>query len=397
MGYLYDDGIDDKTDTKTLRYYAEQNGKQIGAAFCTYKGLDSDRTEAARQFNMLVAENEMKMESLQPSKGSFSYGSADQLVNLARNNKMAVRGHCLVWHTQQPAWLSSDGKKNDKNWTRQEALDIMKTHITNVMKHFKGKVTEWDVVNECLDDDQSIIRTNPDGYKLRPTVWQLAIGDDYIDSAFVYARRADPTAVLYLNDYDVEMQGKAKAVAYYNLVKRLQAQDIPLDGVGLQCHFSIGDVDSVKLERTIQRFGEAGLKCIITELDMGIPSSTAANLEEQARNYRVITDIVLNNDNCPSMLIWGIKDNDSWREASSPLLYTSGLGKKKAWYAVRSALRHRALVAPSSVGRHTMATNGTDGTNGTDDVLYDLSGRRVQDASPRPGLYIRGGRKVVVR
>jgi len=343
MGAFYDDGIDDATDTKTLRYYAAKNGKKIGAAFCTYKGLDSDRTEAARQFNMMVAENEMKMETLQPTQGQFSYGSADQLVTLAKNNSMSVRGHCLVWHTQQPTWLSSDGKKNDKGWTRQQALAIMKNHITNVMTHFKGKVVEWDVVNECLDDDQSIIRTNPEGYKLRPTVWQLAIGDDYIDSAFVYARQADPTAQLYINDYDVEMQGKAKAVAYYNLVKRLQNKNIPIDGVGLQCHFSIGDVDSVKLEKTVRLFGEAGLKCIITELDMGVSSTTAANLEEQARNYRIITDIVLNNDNCPNLVIWGIKDNDSWRSASNPLLYDSGLAKKRAWYSVRSALRHRYL------------------------------------------------------
>ena len=343
MGALYDDGINDNTDSKTLRYYAEKNGKKIGMAFCTYKGLDSDRSEAARQFSMMVAENEMKMDVLQPSQGSFSWGAADGLVSLAKNNNMTVRGHCLVWHTQQPAWLSSDGKKNDKGWTRQQALDIMKNHITTVLQHFKGKVVEWDVVNECLDDDQSIIRTNPEGYKLRPTVWQQAIGDDYIDSAFVYARRADPDIQLYLNDYDVEMQGKAKAVAFYNLVKHLQSEKVPLDGVGLQCHFSIGDVDSVKLEKTIRLFGEAGLKCIITELDMGVPSATTANLEEQARNYRMITDIVLNNDNCPNLVIWGIKDNDSWRSNSSPLLYNSGLGKKKAWFAVRSALRHRYL------------------------------------------------------
>lgn len=343
MGALYDDGVNDNTDSKTLRYYAEKNGKMIGMAFCTYKGLDSDRSEAARQFNMMVAENEMKMDVLQPSQGNFSWGAADGLVSLAKANNMTVRGHCLVWHTQQPTWLSSDGKKNDKGWTRQQALDIMKNHITTVLQHFKGKVVEWDVVNECLDDDQSIIRTNPNGYKLRPTVWQQAIGDDYIDSAFVYARRADPDIQLYLNDYDVEMQGKAKAVAFSNLVKRLQSKRIPLDGVGLQCHFSIGDVDSVKLEKTIRLFGEAGLKCIITELDMGVPSTTTANLEEQARNYRMITDIVLNNDNCPNLVVWGIKDNDSWRSNSNPLLYNSGLGKKKAWYAVRSALRHRYL------------------------------------------------------
>ena len=393
MGAFYDDGIDDKSDTKTLRYYAEKNGKQIGIALCTYKGLQSDRDESGRQFNMMVAENEMKMDALQPQQGQFSYGSADNLVSFAKNNKMAVRGHCLVWHQQQPGWLSSDGKKNDKGWSRKEALEIMKNHITNVLTHFKGKVTEWDVVNECLDDDQSIIRTNPDGYKLRPTVWQQAIGDDYIDSAFVYARKADPTIQLYLNDYDVEMQGKAKAVAYYNLVKHLQAKDIPLDGVGLQCHFSVGDVDSVKLESTIRRFGEAGLKCIITELDMGVSSTSAANLEEQARNYRVITDIMLNNDHCPTIMVWGIKDNDSWRSASNPLLYTSGLGKKPAWYAVRSALRHRTLTDGSS----TMIGSSIADAPSSDSPIYDLSGRRVNPTNIRSGLYIKNGKKVIFK
>ena len=391
MGPFYDDGIDDNKDTKTLRYYAEKNDKKIGVALCTYKGLDSDRTEAAKQFNMMVAENEMKMDALQPSQGQFSYGAADGLVSLAQTNTMAIRGHCLVWHTQQPTWLSSDGKKNDKGWTRQQALDIMKNHITKVMQHFKGKVTEWDVVNECLDDDQSIIRTKPEGYKLRPTVWQLAIGDDYIDSAFVYARRAVPTAELYLNDYDVEMQGKAKAVAFYNLVKHLQDRQIPLDGVGLQCHFSVGDVDSVKLEQTIRRFGEANLKCIITELDMGISSTSTKDLEEQARNYRVITDIVLNNDNCPNLVIWGIKDNDSWRSASNPLLYTSGLGKKKAWYAVRSALRHRFLEKEQTGIKPFSPSRVKD-----DNVVYDLSGRRVNVESLRPGVYIKAGKKISI-
>ncbi len=389
MGPYYNDGIDDRADTHALRYYASQCDKNIGVALCTYKGYQSDRDEAGHQFNMMVAENEMKMDALQPSRGQFSFGSADNLVSFAQRNNMAVRGHCLVWHQQQPAWLSSDGKKNDMNWTRQQALDLMKDHITKVMQHFKGKVTEWDVVNECLDDDQSIIRTQPEGYTLRPTVWQRAIGDDYIDSAFVYAHRADPDAVLYLNDYDVEHQGKAKAVAFYNLAMRLKSNDIPIDGVGLQCHFSVGEVDSVKLDATVRRFGQDGMKCIITELDMGVPSTTTANLEEQARLYRVITDIVLKNDNCPSMVIWGIKDNDSWRSASNPLLYTAGMEQKPAWRAVRSALRHHALTS----GIQPQVTAPKPSST----AVYTLDGRRVQPSALRAGIYIKDGNKFIVR
>ena len=398
IGSLYDDGVDDNTDKTTLRDYAAQNSKYIGTAISMWKNdLNNaslgETKEVGAQFNMLVAENEMKWDALEPSRNSFSYGSADNLVRFAQNHDMRLRGHCLAWHSQLPTWVSSDGKKNDKNWSREEALAILKNHIEKVVKHYKGKVAEWDVVNECLDDDQSVVRSDPEGYTLRKnSVWTQAVGEDFIDSAFVWAHRADPDAVLYLNDYGVEFSNKAKTAAFYNLAMRLKKKGIPIDGVGLQCHFSIGDLDSVKLDNTIRRFAEAGLQCIITELDMGIPSNTTKNKEAQARDYRVITDIVLNNDNCPDMVIWGLKDNNSWRESSYPLLYTSGIGKKPAWYAVRSALRHRRLTDTGI--RPVVSTDAVR----ADNAIYDMQGRRLNgENSLRPGLYIKGGRKVIVR
>ena len=399
MGALYDDGIDDATDQTTLREYAAKNDKYLGTAISMWKNdLNNanlgETKEVGAQFNMLVAENEMKWDALEPSRNGFSYGSADDLVKFARNHDMRVRGHCLAWHSQLPSWVSSDGKKNDKNWTKEEALEILKNHVEKVVKHYKGKVAEWDVVNECLDDDQTVVRSNTEGYTLRRnSVWTQAIGsDEFIDSAFVWAHRVDPDAELYLNDYGVEFNNKAKTTAFFNLAMRLKKSGIPIHGVGLQCHFSIGDVDSVMLDRTIRRFAEAGLKCIITELDMGISSTSSKNLEEQARNYRVITDIVLNNDNCPTMVIWGLKDNNSWRESSSPLLYTAGIGRKPAWYAVRSALRHCTL---DDTGIHPIISSTE---NYHDGPLYDLLGRRVNNENGlKPGIYIKGGKKIAVK
>ena len=396
MGPFYDDGINDAADKTSLRVYAAQNDKFIGTAISTWKNDISNASLAetkavAEQFNMIVAENEMKFDALEPSQNQFSFSGADKIVNFAEKHQMKVRGHCFVWHNQLPQWVSSDGKKNDKNWTRQQALDIMKNHIFKVAEHYKGKVHEWDVVNECLDDDQTSVRTNPDAYDLRSSVWLKAIGEDYIDSAFVYAHQADPDALLYLNDYDVEFQGKAKSAAFYNLAVRLKNSGIPIDGVGLQCHFSIGGVDSLKLDNTIKRFAEVGLKCIITELDMGIPSTSSDDLQEQARNYRVLTDIVLKNDNCPNMVIWGLKDNNSWRESSSPLLYTAGLQPKPAYYAVRSALRHGALQKFKDGIQTTVAAKHVGST-----AVYDLWGRRLAGKPHAPGIYIVDGKKVVV-
>ena len=394
MGAFYnDEGVDEMADKKSLKYYANQNGKRIGTAISIYKNdltnSSLPETEAVGfQFNMLVAENDMKPEAYGGQNGWFNFnGDAEKIVRFATSKKMVMRGHCLVWNQQSPTWISSDGGKiNDKNWTREEALAIMKNHITNVMQHYKGKVREWDVVNECLDDNQSSVRTNPEGYEIKKNcVWQQAIGDDYVDSAFVYAHQADPDAELYLNDYGVEFQGKAKSAAFYNLAVRMKKAGIPIDGVGLQCHFSIGDVDSLRLDQTIGRFEEAGLKCIITELDMGIPDTSDKNLEEQARSYRVITDIMLNHDNCTSMVIWGLKDNNSWRESSNPLLFTAQLDKKPAYFAVRSAMRHRYLV---ETGIHPIRQTKT--TNGN---IYNIAGQKV--SGDYQGIVIIDGKKIL--
>jgi hypothetical protein len=104
----------------------------------------------------------------------------------------------------------------------------------------------------------------------------------------------------------------------------------------------------------------------------------------------MITDIVLNNDNCPSMVIWGVKDNDSWRTNSNPLLYDSGMGKKSAWYAVRSALRHRALS--TGVSEKVIVNSDKFATA----PIYDLQGRKVTSLL-KPGLYIKNGKKFVVK
>jgi GH35 family endo-1,4-beta-xylanase len=189
----------------------------------------------------------------------------------------------------------------------------------------------------------------------------------------------------------VEFQGVAKSVAFYNLAMRLKRNHIPIDGVGLQCHFSLEKVDSAKLDATIRRFAEVDLKCIVTELDMGTPSTGEKDLTEQARLYRVVTDIVLNNENCPYMVVWGLKDNDSWRSGSNPLLYTAGLAKKPAWYAVRSALRHRTLSPATPVTLPAACKPAASA------AVYTLDGRLVNAGNLRPGIYIQEGKKFIVK
>lgn len=338
------DYTSDYNDLTAIREYAARAGKTVGVAVPVWRynvDDDNDATVAAiaNNFNGVVAENEMKFDALQPTEGEFNFGSADRLVNFAERHSMAVRGHTLVWYSQVPGWLTSDGRKNSNNFSRERLLGIMNSHIDAVVGHYKGRVREWDVVNECLDDNQSVVRDNPDAFALRTSVWSLGIGDDYVAEAFRRAHKADPDARLYINDYGVEFMGDPKSEALYNLVRSLVNQNVPIHGVGLQCHITTGEVRASQLIANIKRYKDLGLDCIITELDIAQADPKAANAKEvQARDYGIVLNAALSQSNCPTVMIWGVKDNDSWRQ-NNPLLFDSSLNPKDAFYAVHAAAR----------------------------------------------------------
>lgn len=400
-GYPDDDWTADMTDTTPLRTYTAQLGKNIGVAVASYR-YDCSRDDGetglvGREFDLLVGENEMKFDATEPSQGTFNYGGADAVMWVADRNSQEVRGHTLAWHSQVPAWVSQDGKKNNNNFTRRELLDILKNHIFNVVGNYKGRIREWDVCNEVLDDDQSIVRTNPTAYKLRPSIWSTYIGEEFIDSAFVWAHQADPDARLFINDYGTEFMGDTKTEAYYNLIKRLKKDGLPIDGCGLQCHLTTGQLDTLKLEKNIRRYAEMDMDCIITELDIALANPYADDaLDIQAKEYGAITRVFLRNDNCPSMLVWGISDNHSWRQ-NSPLLFDSSLKPKPAYYNVHAQLRKAAEKAADGIVSPEKPDNGAKIVSTT---LYDLSGRRI--STPKGivierNVYSDGSVKVVKR
>ncbi len=378
----------DLTDPTPLRAYAAEASKSIGVAVPVWRydisnPSDPNAALIAAQFNAVVAENEMKFDATEPERGVFNYGDGDRLADFAAANGMAMRGHCLVWHSQVPAWLSSDGKKNDKGWNAAQLTEIMDSHIDNVAGHFAGRVREWDVVNECLDDDQSVVRSDPDAFKLRTaSVWTIAIGEEFIARAFRRAHEADPQARLFLNDYGVEFKGDLKAEAFYNLAKKLVAAGVPIHGVGLQCHLTVGKIDVPRLVANIERFKELGLDCIITELDVAQadPSSPDAQ-ERQAEAYGAIVNGALSCSNCPTVMVWGLRDTDSWRE-NNPLLYDGDLRAKTAYYAVHAALRLAA--GGSELPAVTVADESAPVVS---TEYYSLDGRRL--AAPAAGLVIR--------
>ena len=283
------------------------------------------------EFAMVVAENEMKVDAIEPSQNNFNFSNGDKLVNFAANNNMKVRGHTLVWHSQLPGWMGNWSGSGDG------LTSAMNNHITKTMEHFKGKVAEWDVVNEACDDS---------GNGLRRSVWTNKIGNSFIDTAFQAARKADPNALLFYNDYNIEDMS-AKSNTAYNMIKSMKERGIPIDGVGFQSHFINGMSSSQfsAIEQNIKRYADIGVQVSITELDIRMNDSENQNsgFNTQASNYKSLMEICLRNPNVKTFVVWGFTDKYSWIPQVFPgtgraLIYDSNLSPKPAYNALKEAL-----------------------------------------------------------
>ncbi|MFE1587770.1 endo-1,4-beta-xylanase [Streptomyces sp. NPDC059402] len=309
----------------TLGAAAAQSGRYFGTAIASGRLSDSTYTSIAnREFNMVTAENEMKIDATEPQRGQFNFSAADRVYNWAVQNGKQVRGHTLAWHSQQPGWMQS----LSGSALRQAMID----HINGVMAHYKGKIAQWDVVNEAFADGSSGARRDSN---LQRT------GNDWIEVAFRTARAADPNAKLCYNDYNVENWNWAKTQAMYSMVRDFKQRGVPIDCVGFQSHFNSGSPYDSNFRTTLQNFAALGVDVAITELDIqGAPASTYAN----------VTNDCLAVERCLGITVWGVRDSDSWRSEQTPLLFNNDGSKKSAYTAVLNALNGGDSTTPPAEG-----------------------------------------------
>lgn len=322
-----------------LRAPALEREFYIGAAV-DMKPFHEDeeyRNTLAEEFNVIVAENAFKFENIHPERGRYDFADADALVAFASEHAMKLRGHTLVWHRQLPAWITGG------EFTREEAIEILRDHIETVAGRYRGRIWAWDVVNEAVE-------ANEDGFR-RDSFWYRTIGPEYVQMAFEMARNADPDAILYYNDFDNEgMNSRSNAV--YRLLSDLTRRGAPVDGVGWQMHVPAGFRIKKQHRENARRLGALGLELSITELDVRIRMPAAPDAyAKQAATYREVTGFCLSEPACRSLVTWGFTDRHSWIPAFFPgegdaLLFDYDLQPKPAYEAVRGALRASLLGRP---------------------------------------------------
>lgn len=344
------------TSQPTLRQIAD--GKLLIGGAIMAQDLEDPRCAAliASELNCLTGGNEFKPDFLQREKGNFTFERADKIIAFAQQHDMKVVGHTLCWHQQTPAWMF---QKPDKTpLSRAEALANLKAHIETVMKHFKGNVIGWDVVNEGIADD-------PKQY-IRDTPARRAIGDDFIIQAFKLAQAADPDVELYYNDYNIDAPYKRDRAL--RLVRELKAAGVRLDAVGIQGHWLLNSPPASEVDEAITAFAKEGVKVMITEMDIdvlprkgsgaeisatekegldpyknGIPSDV---LQAQAKRYGELFAVFMKHrDHITRITLWGIDDGRSWLNfwpvrgrTNYPMLWDRQLSPKPAYDAVRKEL-----------------------------------------------------------
>jgi endo-1,4-beta-xylanase len=329
----------------------------IGVAINQWQIFGQNKKDDAiiiSQFDSISPENVLKWERVHPKPGHYNFGPADAYVAFGQKHHMWIVGHNLVWHSQVPAWVFRD--KDGKLLTRDALLQRMRKHIFTVVGRYKGRIQSWDVVNEALNEDGT----------LRQSLWEKIIGPDYIAKAFEYAHEADPKAQLTYNDYN--LASPAKRDGLIALVKKLKAEGVPIDCIGMQMHVNLTSPTAEQVDEAITDYAKLGVKVDVSEMDIDVlPQATmhqtadvnvkvaanaklnpyakglpAAVQKELTERYASLFRVFLKHRAVMSRVtLWGVTDADSWKNnwpvpgrTNYPLLFNRDGKPKPAYFAI---------------------------------------------------------------
>lgn len=271
------------------------------------------------------------------SRNSYDFTSADFTVDFGSSHGMEVHGHALVWFDDIPDWVNAT--------PLSEIETVMNEHIDTVVGRYADRIDLWDVVNEAVEDDGSLRQNH---------TWYNAMGDDYINKAFIRAHAADPTAVLRYNDYSME-SNEAKYNGVKELLRNLLNNGVPVNALGWQMHVKPGSFDPTILLTRMNEIADLGIDNYITELDVDLCSEpttsdisddvelscepTASDYEDQKQTYKSAINTFLEARRHKTIVIWGLRDGDpNWLPLAHPLPFDENYEKKPAYDGIQEAL-----------------------------------------------------------
>lgn len=314
-----------------------------------------------KHFNSLTPGNELKPDSIldkaacqamaasgDDTNPQVNLAPAAELLDLARENNIAVRGHVLVWHSQTPVWFFKENFDENADYvSKDKMLKRMENYIKNVFAAIEKDYSDvnfyaWDVVNEAWRDNGQPREPGDNYTQNEHSAWVQVFGDNsFIKPAFEYARKYAPEGCkLYYNDYNEYMPDKTKAIV--NMANELKAEGL-IDGIGMQSHLDVNFPSVSTYKKALAAFAETGLDIQVTELDATIGDGNSVPTDElfekQAQYYSDIMDACLEYaDNISAVVFWGTTDDKSWRASKYPLLFNEDFTAKSSFHSIVDGL-----------------------------------------------------------
>ncbi|HMA95009.1 MAG TPA: endo-1,4-beta-xylanase [Polyangiaceae bacterium] len=290
-----------------------------------------------KHFRRITAENAMKWGRLCPTPGQYRWEAADQIAQFARRYQLRMTGHTLLWHQMQPEWLFTDGAGV---LSPQRLAERLREHVFRVVERYADVVDNWDVANEVISEAPTEFwRGAHEGSQ-----WYGVFGDaTFVDLAFQYAAEAVdrycPSSKLYYNDYNLERADKRDKAL--EMVRRLRARGVRVDGIGLQGHVTLDWPTPKDFGKAIDEVHAQNLLCKVSELDVSIypvdeqstklyyrslEASPELETRVAQRYLELFEAFVERSSYLSSIVFWGLSDDHSWlnhypvRRLNYPLL-----------------------------------------------------------------------------
>lgn len=334
---------------------------------------------------------ELQVPVVNDAGDSLDFSRADAMADkiLEWNNahpdqKIRIRGHVLVWHSQTQEWFFHENYDITKPYVNKETMNRrLEWFISSVFDHYFGKAANgkydglfygWDVVNEAVigntyrtDKVSAAESLSEIRHGNNSSWWHVYESNEFIINAFKYANKYAPANVeLYYNDFGETDNTKCEGIVkLINDVK--SAEGTRLDALGMQAHYNVDGFSAAQFKSVAKKYAQAAGKVQLTELDFKASSSydgTAATKESEYTKmaychknlYEAIKALKAEGANVSGITVWGVIEPNSWLHSQSnlgggasgsaqcPLLFDGNYKAKPAYWAYVDATKLQPAI-----------------------------------------------------
>jgi len=329
-------GSNDK-DNETLRQYADKMDFGVGVLIQPryWKRDPEHKVILGREFNRAA----MMAMKIQDQRGHFDFDLMDELMKFAKDHNMKLFGAGLIYrNNSSPEWLHFE-RWDCGGWSAKELDEIIKDDVETIVRHGGDTMYTWEVANEPVSPAHN-------------GCWARILGQDrMIANASRYVYEANPNVPIMLNEtFGQEGVDKAKADAFFDLIKRVRALGGSIDVAGCEMHLEAQRLRPTYVDEFkyfLDQARKLGLQVQVTEMDVyqGPPGTFQDPYENQKQIFYNIAHACVKDSNCTTFAVWGLADQFSWLRTAkdltdaNPVLFDEHYNKKPAYYGVLQALK----------------------------------------------------------